>query len=111
MSRVGNMAHFAFYFSAFVLMVFVNDSKCIQKSRYGTEYSRGGMFPEMDEKNVPDIPETWKRFDSFKFDRSIEKAEANKNNVDTKKFEDRSVGINSGIKTYYEKSARKYKIS
>ena len=71
------------------------------KSRFGMEYSRGGIFPENQENyhQVPDIPETWKKFDSFKFDRSIEKAEANKNNVDTKKFEDRSINANSG-KTY-----------
>ena len=101
MGRVGNMAHFALYSSAIVLMIFVSNSECILKSRFGMEYSRGGIFPEMQENNqqVPDIPETWKKFDSFKFDRSIEKAEANKNNVNTKKFEDRSAIEDSG-KTY-----------
>ena len=37
------------------------------------------------------IPETWKQFDSFKFDRSIQKRNGNRNLKDTKKFEDRSV--------------------
>ena len=40
--------------------------------------------------DVPDIPDTLKNFDSFKFDRSMEKAENYENGKVFKRFEDRS---------------------
>ena len=42
------------------------------------------------------IPETWKRLDYFKFDRSIQKRNGNENLMKTKQFEDRSVSENKG---------------
>ena len=62
------------------------------KRKFGIEYARGGKFPNMENRydDVPDIPDTLKNFDSFKFDRSMEKAENYENGKVFKRFEDRS---------------------
>ena len=56
------------------------------------------MFPETNEnsEDFPDIPETWKRFDSFKFDRSIEKAEDTEYGITAKKLENRDAQEDKG---------------
>jgi len=56
------------------------------------EYAVGRKFPNMENRydDVPDIPDTLKNYDSFKFDRSIEKAEKYENGNVFKRFEDRS---------------------
>ena len=58
--------------TTFVLLsIFVHDSTSIIKRKFGLEYSNGGIFPDPASRyDVPDIPDTWRNLDSFKFDRS-----------------------------------------
>ena len=68
------------------------------RRKFGIEHSSGGMFPTTEGRydDIPDIPDTWKNLDSFKFDRSIEKAENFQNGKEAKRFEDRSSDYPSG---------------
>ena len=86
------MFQYAFCTAFFFLAMFVPDSSSIMKRKFGIEYSRGDKFPNMENRynGVQDIPDTLKNLDSFKFDRSIEKAENYESGKVFKLFEDRS---------------------
>ena len=86
------MFQYAFFTAFFVLSIFVPDSSSIMKRKFGIEYARGVKFPNVENRydDVPDIPDTLKNYDSFKFDRSTEKAENYENGKVFKQFEDRS---------------------
>ena len=74
------------------------------KRKFGIEYARGVKFPNVENRydDVPDIPDTLKNYDSFKFDRSIEKAEKYENGNVFKRFEDRSTtDPESKLKGYF----------
>lgn len=70
----------------------------MRRKGFGTENSNGGMFPTTENRydDIPNIPDTWKNVDSFKFDRSIEKAKYFQDGIEAKRFVDRSTDYRMG---------------
>ena len=88
---VDKLLQYALFATFLFLSIFVHDSTSIIKRKFGLEYSNGGIFPDaVNRYDVPDIPDTWRNLDSFKFDRSIEKAENFESGKVLKQFYDRS---------------------
>ena len=85
------LLQYALFATFLLLSIFVHDSSSIIKRKFGIEYSNGGIFPDAANRyDVPDIPDTWRNLDSFKFDRSIEKAENYESGKVFKHFDGRS---------------------
>ena len=90
------MSYSAGYCYVIIFSFLIYNSACIKKDRLGLEYSRK-TFPETYKNNKEaTIPETWKKFDSFKFDRSIQKRKDHVKGVDKVKFGNRDVDENRG---------------
>ena len=91
MMFLDKLLQYALFATFLLLSIFVHDSSSIIKRKFGLEYSNGGIFPDASNRyDVPDIPDTWRNLDSFKFDRSIEKAENYESGRVLKHFDDRS---------------------
>jgi len=91
MMFVDKLLQYELFATFLFLSIFVHDSTSIIKRKFGLEYSNGGIFPDaVNRYDVPDIPDTWRNLDSFKFDRSIEKADNYESGKVFKHFDDRS---------------------
>ena len=97
MMFLDKLLQYALFATFLLLSIFVHDSSSIIKRKFGLEYSNGGIFPDATNRyDVPDIPDTWRNLDSFKFDRSIEKAENYESGKVLKNFDDRSTEDRAG---------------
>ena len=90
------MGHCSVYCHLILFSFLICNSTCIKKNRFGLEYTRKTLPEKPENNNNAIIPETWKRFDSFKFDRSIQKGKDHVKGTDKNNFENRDINGNAG---------------